>query len=128
MSPEILRSYYFYNRKKMDQITPYCAFKGDVWAVGVAVFYCLHGFYPLDILCKGNKLERMDELEKIFSLPESLEGKTVDEIYIARFRGVLRNYHYKLSFNGKEMLRRVLEVDAKKRADIFEVVEHAFLR
>lgn len=128
MSPEILRSYYFYQRKKVDSIKPYCAFLGDVWALGVCAFYCLHGYYPLDILCKGNKKDRMNELEKLFTLSDTLAGKTLDEIYIYRFRGILRNYANKLSFNGQELLRRMLEVDPAKRANIAEIAQHAYFK
>jgi len=128
MAPDILRAYYFYNRKKIDQIMPYCAFKGDVWALGVCIFYCLHGYYPLDILCKNTKAERMEVLDKIFSLESTVCYKSEDEIYMSRFRSSLHNYHNKLSFNGRELLCRMLEVDAKKRADIVEVVQHIYLR
>ena len=129
MSPEILRSYYFYNHKKFDHIVPYCAFKGDVWALGVCMFFCLHGFYPLDLHGKGTKSERMAELEEIFTISETLNlNKTVNEIYISRIRNALRNYHYKISFNGRELLGRMIEVDPNKRAEIFEVAQHLYLR
>lgn len=136
MAPEILRSYYFYHQKKIEYIVPYCGFKGDVWAFGVCMFYCLHGFYPLDVLRKRNRADRVEELEKIFSLTD-MESKSLnsipedyvpmDQIFVERFRKSLRNYHSRLSFNCQQLLQRMLEIEAKKRADIFEIVEHEYL-
>lgn len=128
MSPQILRSYYFYYFSKSDKAVGYCPFKGDVWAIAVCIFYCLHGFYPLDVLCKPNKDERIVELKKIFENVDSQSSESNDEQYLNRFRGILRNFHYKLSFNCQELLRRMLEVDAKKRADIFEVAEQGYFK
>lgn len=128
MSPQILRSYYFYYFIKSNKAVGYCPFKGDVWAIAVCIFYCLHGFYPLDVLCKPNKDERIVELKKIFENVDSQSSESNDEQYLNRFRGILRNFHYKLSFNCQELLRRMLEVDAKKRADIFEVAEQGYFK
>ena len=91
-----------------------------------SIFHSLHGYYPLDILCKGNKQERIGELKKIFSPSETIVEKTVDDIYVNRFRNIIRNYSYKLSFNAREVLGRMLEVDPKKRTDIFEVAQSVY--
>ncbi len=129
MAPEILRSYFCYYCRKNDSAQPYCPFKGDTWALAVCIFYCLHGFYPMDVLCKPNKHERIAELKKIFDKADSsASSKSIDEQYLIRFRGILRNCHYKLSFNCQELLRQMLEVDAKKRADIFKVAEHTYFK
>ena len=115
-------------------MSPYCAFAGDIWALGVCLFYCLHGYYPLDVLTHGSKTDRMAVLAKIFedrgstatdSLEEENEAR-VNQVIHQRVRLLLKNYHHKLAFNCKDLLGKILEVEPDKRATIDTVSKHQY--
>lgn len=127
MAPEILRAYYFYNKRQVEMIAPYCAYKGDIWALGVCIFFCLHGFYPLEIVCHSSKHERLAELEKIFELGvKHVDEQETNKCFNNNFQQIIRNYHYKLSCNGKDLLARMLEIVPEKRINIHAVMEHDY--
>ncbi|KAH9424947.1 Calcium/calmodulin-dependent protein kinase kinase 1 [Dermatophagoides pteronyssinus] len=137
MAPEILRSYYFYSKKDIDMISPYCAYKGDVWALGVCLFYTLHGFYPLDVVRFNTKQERIEALKQIFEPSNEWQQQqqkyhcnndsSYTRTYSRNIEKRLRNYNYRLSSNCRDCLSWMLAVQPSKRATIDEIGEHPFI-
>ena len=140
MAPEILRSYYFYSKKDIDMISPYCAYKGDVWALGVCLFYTLHGFYPLDVVRFNTKQERIEALKQIFEPSNEWQQQQQQQqkyhcnndssytrTYSRNIEKRLRNYNYRLSSNCRDCLSWMLAVQPSKRATIDEIGEHPFI-
>ncbi|KAH7644084.1 serine/threonine protein kinase-like protein 2 [Dermatophagoides farinae] len=132
MAPEILRSYYFYSKKNIDMISPYCAYKGDVWALGVCLFYTLHGFYPLDVVRFNTKQERLQALKRIFEPSNEWQQQYRNDVLYTQIYGRniekrLRNYNYRLSSDCRDCLSWMLAIQPTKRATIEQIGEHPFM-
>lgn len=126
MAPEILRAYYFYFQKNINMIVPYCAYKGDIWALGVCIFFCLHGFYPLNLLCYETKQQRIDSLKKIFTIDNCFTEDDYVQAYCRNIQNELHDYHCHLSSACKELLRKMLSVLPKNRPKIEAILQHRF--
>lgn len=126
MSPEILRSYYFYNKRLIEMVIPYCAYKGDIWALGVCLYFCLHGYYPLEIVCRPNKAQRLAALGRIFDVKSYMMGTEATRCFNQRFQSILRKFHYRLSYSCKDLLSRMLEVVPEDRLDIESIAKHDY--
>ncbi|KAH9494089.1 Serine/threonine-protein kinase ulk3 [Dermatophagoides farinae] len=128
MAPEILRSYYFYSKKNIDMISPYCAYKGD----GVCLFYTLHGFYPLDVVRFNTKQERLQALKRIFEPSNEWQQQYRNDVLYTQIYGRniekrLRNYNYRLSSDCRDCLSWMLAIQPTKRATIEQIGEHPFM-
>ena len=92
-----------YNPPEVLKHIPYDPFKGDIWCLGVMLFIMLNQEYPFD-RHDGKDLMYEKQMTRQYQMSEDIDRKCSECV--------------------KDLIRVMLEPDAKKRPDIFKVCTH----